>query len=49
MDFLQLAKEQRYSVRQFKHRPVEKEKLDLILESCCKKESRNLRFRLSRA
>ena len=33
MDFLQLAKEQRYSVRKFKDQPVEKEKLDLILEA----------------
>ena len=33
MDFLQLAKEQRYSVRKFKDRAVEKEKLDLILEA----------------
>ena len=33
MDFLQLAKEQRYSVRKFKDRPVEKEKIDLILEA----------------
>ena len=33
MDFLHLAKEQRYSVRKFQDRPVEKEKLDLILEA----------------
>ena len=33
MDFLQLAKERRYSVRKFKDKPVEKEKLDLILEA----------------
>lgn len=33
MDFLQLAKEQRYSVRKFKTDRVEKEKLDLILEA----------------
>ena len=33
MRFLQLAKEQRYSVRKFKDQPVEKEKLDLILEA----------------
>ena len=33
MDFLQLAKERRYSVRKFKDTPVEKEKLDLILEA----------------
>ena len=33
MSFLQLAKEQRYSVRKFKDHPVEKEKLDLILEA----------------
>lgn len=32
MDFLTLAKE-RYSVRKFSDRPVEKEKLDLILEA----------------
>lgn len=33
MEFLQLAKDQRYSVRKFKDQPVEKEKLDLILEA----------------
>lgn len=33
MSFLQLAKEQRYSVRKFSDRVVEKEKLDLILEA----------------
>ena len=33
MDFLQLAKDQRYSVRKFKDQAVEKEKLDLILVS----------------
>ena len=33
MDFLQLAKDQRYSVRKFKDQMVEKEKLDLILEA----------------
>lgn len=33
MSFLQLAKNQRYSVRKFKNQPVEKEKLDLILEA----------------
>ena len=33
MDFMQLAREQRYSVRKFKDRPVEKEKVDLILEA----------------
>ena len=33
MDFLQLAKNQRYSVRKFKDQIVEKEKLDLILEA----------------
>jgi len=33
MDFLQLAKEQRYSVRKFKPDRIEKEKLDLILEA----------------
>ena len=33
MSFLQLAKEQRYSVRKFQARPVEKEKLELILEA----------------
>lgn len=32
MSFMQLAKEQRFSVRKFKAQPVEKEKLDLILE-----------------
>lgn len=32
MNFLQLAKEQRYSVRKFKAQAVEKEKLDYILE-----------------
>lgn len=32
MDFLELAKE-RYSVRKFDTRKVEKEKLDLILEA----------------
>ena len=29
MDFLQLVKDQRYSVRKFKDQAVEKEKLDL--------------------
>lgn len=33
MSFIQLAKEQRFSVRKFKNQPVEKEKLDLILEA----------------
>ena len=33
MSFLELAKEKRYSVRKFKSQPVEKEKLDLILEA----------------
>ena len=33
MSFLQLAKDQRYSVRKFKDQAVEKEKLDLILEA----------------
>lgn len=33
MNFLQLAKDQRYSVRKFKDQAVEKEKLDLILEA----------------
>ena len=33
MGFLQLAKDQRYSVRKFKDQVVEKEKLDLILEA----------------
>ncbi len=33
MDFLQLAKDQRYSVRKFKKDKIEKEKLDLILEA----------------
>ena len=33
MDFLQLAKERRYSVRKFKDQAVEQEKLDLILEA----------------
>ena len=33
MNFLQLAKNQRYSVRKFKDQPVDKEKLDLILEA----------------
>ena len=33
MSFLQLAKDQRYSVRKFKDQPVEKEKLELILEA----------------
>ena len=33
MDFLQLAREERYSVRQFSDKPVEQEKLDLILEA----------------
>ena len=33
MDFLQLAKDQRFSVRKFKEQAVEKEKLDLILEA----------------
>ena len=33
MSFLHLAKQQRFSVRKFKDRPVEKEKLDLILEA----------------
>ena len=30
MNFLQLAKEQRYSVREFKSQPAEREKLELI-------------------
>ncbi len=33
MDFLQLAKDKRYSVRKFKTDIIEKEKLDLILEA----------------
>ena len=33
MSFLQLAKEQRYSVRKFKPQQVEREKLELILEA----------------
>ena len=33
MNFLQLAKDQRYSVRMFKDQAVEKEKLNLILEA----------------
>ena len=33
MSFLQLAKEQRFSVRKLKSQSVEKEKLDLILEA----------------
>ena len=33
MTFLELAKDKRYSVRKFKSQPVEKEKLDLILEA----------------
>ena len=33
MNFLQLAKEQRYSVRKFKYQAVEQEKLDYILEA----------------
>ncbi len=33
MDFLHLAKEQRYSCRKFKTDKIEKEKLDLILEA----------------
>ncbi|MCH5213246.1 MAG: nitroreductase family protein [Oscillospiraceae bacterium] len=33
MNFLQLAKNQRFSVRKFKSQSVEKEKLDLILEA----------------
>ena len=33
MNFLELAKEKRYSVRKFKDMAVEKEKLDLILEA----------------
>ncbi len=33
MDFLQLATEQRYSVRKFKTDRIDKEKLDLILEA----------------
>ena len=33
MSFLQLAKDQRFSVRRFKEQVVEKEKLDLILEA----------------
>lgn len=33
MEFLELAKNQRYSVRKFSDKPVEKEKLDKILES----------------
>ena len=32
MDFFRFAKERRYSVRKFKDRPVEKEKLELIRE-----------------
>ena len=33
MEFLNLARDLRYSVRKFKDQPVEKEKLDLILEA----------------
>ena len=33
MSFLQFAKEQRYSVRKFRPQPVEREKLELILEA----------------
>lgn len=33
MNFLDLAKDKRYSVRKFKDTPVEKEKIDLILEA----------------
>ena len=33
MSFLELAKNQRFSVRKFKEQAVEKEKLDLILEA----------------
>ena len=33
MEFLKLAKDQRFSVRKFKDQAVEKEKLDLILEA----------------
>ena len=33
MDFLQLARDMRYSVRKFSDRPVEKEKLERILEA----------------
>ena len=33
MDFLQFARDRRYSVREFKAQPVEKEKLELILEA----------------
>lgn len=33
MSFMKLAKEQRYSVRKFSDKAVEKEKLDLILEA----------------
>lgn len=33
MDLLQLMKDQRFSVRKFKEQPVEKEKLELILEA----------------
>ena len=33
MSFLELAKDQRFSVRKFKEQAVEKEKLDLILEA----------------
>ena len=33
MTFLELARDKRYSVRKFKAQPVEKEKLDLILEA----------------
>ena len=33
MDFLHLAKDLRYSVRKFQDKPVEQEKLDLILEA----------------
>lgn len=33
MTFLELARDKRYSVRKFKEQPVEKEKLDYILEA----------------
>lgn len=33
MNFLELAKDKRYSVRKFKTQAVEKEKLDYILEA----------------
>lgn len=33
MNFLELAKEKRYSCRKFKDKPVEKEKLELVLEA----------------